>query len=514
MLIRFFSLVAAFAITAGCHRHDHPEHDSGHEHGAEPVRHTAWTEACEWFVELECPEPGKPAVFAAHLTLLKDFSPATEGSFTVTARSGSLVAHASVDMPSRPGIFMPEIIFPTDGRWTLTLEFASRTLRDSIAYEVEVPPACRKTPEAKPAGAVSFLKEQQWMVPFDTARAARRALAEYREVYAKILPRREAHAVVLAPASGRFVPPESGPIPPGAAVRQGSILGFFEPILSGPQGTTHLLNHAALVQVELELSKSRQRLERAARELERTRTLFEQKAKSKRQLEEAELEHQFALAAAESAERLLQRLGSAGAEGMRTPVICPVSGTVARACATPGVFVAEHTELFEIADLSTVLVEARVHETDLGLLRPDSGAYVTTPAYPGEAFEGGRLLYVGSIVDPETRTLPVAFELENPGGRLKLGMAVTAHLDVRPRIEVVAVPESSVLDEDGVPVVFVQIEGENFVRRAVRLGRRDRGWVEIEKGVAEGERVVTRGAHFIRLASLRIQAPVGHGHPH
>jgi multidrug efflux pump subunit AcrA (membrane-fusion protein) len=57
------------------------------------------------------------------------------------------------------------------------------------------------------------------------------------------------------------------------------------------------------------------------------------------------------------------------------------------------------------------------------------------------------------------------------------------------------------------------LEGETFQRREVDLGIRDNGWIEVVSGVAEGERVATRGAYAIKLAALS-PASFGHGHGH
>jgi multidrug efflux pump subunit AcrA (membrane-fusion protein) len=75
------------------------------------------------------------------------------------------------------------------------------------------------------------------------------------------------------------------------------------------------------------------------------------------------------------------------------------------------------------------------------------------------------------------------------------------------------VPESALVDDGGRPVVFVQTGGESFERRPVTLGERQGGNVQITAGIASGERVVTRGAYLIRLASMSTQVPA-HGHVH
>jgi multidrug efflux pump subunit AcrA (membrane-fusion protein) len=75
------------------------------------------------------------------------------------------------------------------------------------------------------------------------------------------------------------------------------------------------------------------------------------------------------------------------------------------------------------------------------------------------------------------------------------------------------VPESAIVDDAGRPIVFVQVEGESFVRKPVTLGAREGGFVQVVEGLRPGERVVTRGGNLIRLASMSSQVPA-HGHVH
>jgi multidrug efflux pump subunit AcrA (membrane-fusion protein) len=124
-----------------------------------------------------------------------------------------------------------------------------------------------------------------------------------------------------------------------------------------------------------------------------------------------------------------------------------------------------------------------------------------------------RVISVGRIVDPESRTVSVIFEMANPGGRLAVGQSVFIRLFMGSQPSGLAVPESAIVDDAGRPVVFVQTAGESFLRRLVRLGTRDSGYVGILEGVIRGDRVVTAGAYQIRLAALSPQVPA-HGHVH
>ncbi len=124
-----------------------------------------------------------------------------------------------------------------------------------------------------------------------------------------------------------------------------------------------------------------------------------------------------------------------------------------------------------------------------------------------------RIVSAGRVVDPGSRTVSVIFETANPGARLAVGQSVFIRLFTGGQWLGLAVPESAIVDDAGRPVVFVQTAGESFLRRPVRLGTRDSGYVGILEGVTRGERVVTAGAYQIRLAALSPQVPA-HGHVH
>jgi membrane fusion protein, heavy metal efflux system len=125
-----------------------------------------------------------------------------------------------------------------------------------------------------------------------------------------------------------------------------------------------------------------------------------------------------------------------------------------------------------------------------------------------------RRVAVGRVVDRQTRAVPIVFELDDPPPSVAVGQAVTLRLIRATRADGVSIPAGAVVDDAGQAVVFVQVGGESFERRPVRLGGpREGGYVHIVGGLEPGERIVTRGAHLVRLAALSPQTP-GHGHVH
>jgi membrane fusion protein, heavy metal efflux system len=117
------------------------------------------------------------------------------------------------------------------------------------------------------------------------------------------------------------------------------------------------------------------------------------------------------------------------------------------------------------------------------------------------------------VLDLQSRTLPITFAFDNRTFGIPVGQAAFLHLLMDTTAPRPVVPAVAVVDDAGRPIVFVQREGETFERRAVTLGRRSGDLVQIMEGVKPGDRVVTKGAYLVRLASLSTSVPA-HGHVH
>jgi multidrug efflux pump subunit AcrA (membrane-fusion protein) len=117
------------------------------------------------------------------------------------------------------------------------------------------------------------------------------------------------------------------------------------------------------------------------------------------------------------------------------------------------------------------------------------------------------------VIDPKTRALPLQIEVENRSGQLLVGQTGTAILYVGRTQRVPVVPQEAVLTEAGRPYVFVQVAGESFARRFVTVLSREGDIVGLRTGVMPGDRVVTRGAYDIQLASAAKGLPA-EGHVH
>ena len=127
--------------------------------------------------------------------------------------------------------------------------------------------------------------------------------------------------------------------------------------------------------------------------------------------------------------------------------------------------------------------------------------------------EAGRMISRGAMLDSMTRTIPVVYEVANPRGVVTIGANARVAVRTGRRVAGLVVPASALLDEDGRPIAYVQVEGELFEKRDLRLGGREGDRVIVLGGLKPGDRVVTGAAYQVRLASLSTSVPA-EGHEH
>ncbi len=484
------------------------------EPAAPPERRTEsrtyWSAKTELFVEFPELVQGEESRFAIHLTRLSDFKPVPAGRSEVKVlyADGTTESFAT-DAPSKAGIFGVTVKPTHPGESTLEIRLISPALSD--AHKLEHVTVYRTVAEA-PTGeekateeTLAFLKEQQWALDFGTELAKPAMLRESIVVPAEVTPRSGGEVAVTAPLAGRLN--IDTPIILGTRVTQGQTLASVIPPTSVPN------DRAAL---DLAKAEADAALDYAHRDRERAARLVDAGAAPAKRLDEARTAERTAEARRNAAEeRIRQFDATRNAEGSGSTayvVKAPITGQIVEVTASSGMNLKGGEPLFRILDTERVYVSAIVPEADYPNIRTLTGAELEIPglAQPRPA---GRLISIGKVVDPATRTFPIVYEATNTDARIAINQTVTIRLFLSNATRGTTVPESALVDDGGRPVVFIQREGESFVRRPVDVGRRQAGIVEITNGVEPGDRIVTKGAYLIRLSALSTQIPA-HGHVH
>ena len=118
-------------------------------------------------------------------------------------------------------------------------------------------------------------------------------------------------------------------------------------------------------------------------------------------------------------------------------------------------------------------------------------AEAKTKTYPRETFKG-KISYISDVLKEETRTITVRTELENKSQKLKPGMFAEIKIFLNHQSEALVLPEEAILDEKDEKMVFITIDGK-YYPQVVETGAKEAGYVEILRGIQEGDEVVTKG---------------------
>jgi membrane fusion protein, copper/silver efflux system len=183
----------------------------------------------------------------------------------------------------------------------------------------------------------------------------------------------------------------------------------------------------------------------------------------------------------------------------------PATGDIIEKKVINGQRVMAGDELYRIADHSHVWVIADVAEADIGSIKVGTPATVTLRADQSRPVQGN-VTFIYPELKEETRTVPVRIELPNPEQRLRTSMYADVVFQVGGEEgAVTTVPDSAIIDSGTRQVVLVAKGDGRFEPRAVKLGRRGEGYVEINEGLRPGEDVVT-SANFLIDAESNLKA--------
>jgi cobalt-zinc-cadmium efflux system membrane fusion protein len=474
--------------------HDHPHpHAVGGEEENRVVQVSAWDERFEIFLEHPPVVVDVPTPFATHVSDLTTLEPRRKGKVVFALRQGDgpAIEHAEPE-PQRAGIYVPELKFPKAGEWSVSLRVDERVIDLPKLTVYASKEEAKKASGPEPPAGILFLKEQQWRVLLKTEPVGKRKLVERVRVSALVAAKPGLRAAVVPPVAGRLIGKALPSL--GDRVEAGQVLALVQPPFS---------EHAArLLEARAEAVRAKLALDQAELTLARVKKLADSRA--------AKAAQDAALALKDAYERSGVVTIEGGSPALEARA--PIAGVVVEIQAALGEHVASDKAVFRILDASTVHLEARIPEADLPRVEKGTSVLVERPRGVFQPLEARRV-FLAPEVDPATRTTALVFEAGNADGALRIGSALTLHLETARVEDALAVPATAVVEEDARPVAFVQLSGETFEKRYLKLGLKEGPWIQVLEGLAEGERVVTKEAMAVRLASVSNVIPA-HGHAH
>ncbi len=377
----------------------------------------------------------------------------------------------------------------------------STTRNDSAAANRPVPETKTEKPAAAetPANQVQLSAEALKRGQIETAEATTHTLRQTLEAPGRL-------------AFNEDLTVRAGTIVGGRVTRVLATVGDY---VKKGQALVYLHSHelidarGAEAKAKAAVNEKEKALAYAKAEAERAERLLEAKALSKREhahaqanVNAAQGELELAKAELTRAAEFLEHLSVPHDSHDDIVISAPISGVVTKRNVSVGAVVSEATDIMLVADLSTLWAIAAVPESQAASVRLGQSVEAKIAAFPTGRFTG-RVIYLGNELDAQTRTVQVRCLIQNSRGQLRPEMSATLKLGTGGSAAVLAVPRDAVQEIGGERVVFVALGEGKFEKHPVQTGREQDGLLEIVSGLPSGQRLVTRGAFFIKSEFLK-----------
>jgi cobalt-zinc-cadmium efflux system membrane fusion protein len=247
--------------------------------------------------------------------------------------------------------------------------------------------------------------------------------------------------------------------------------------------------------------------------LDRERKLRADRVTSQAALDEAEATHRAAcqqLRTLGFTEEQIDEMGQKPQEQVLMEVQAPFAGEIVERMAVRGALVDAGKPLFTLVDHSTVWAMLQVPETMLARVKVGQAVELRVDSLPGKVFTG-KLTWISPAVDERTRMARTRAEFANPDRLLKDKMFATARILTRQAEGAMLVPPSAIQYVEGKPFVFVKLAEDLFDARAVTLGAKLNGRLEVLAGLKQQEQIAVTRAFALKSAMLISRLGAGCG---
>ncbi len=459
---------------------------------------TIWTDKTELFVDFPVLIVGNSSRFAAHFTILDKHQPVQKGSVTVSLIKGDKGIRNTVEAPTSPGIFSPTIQPKEAGNYQLvfeltTPEYSDKIMIDHVTVYANADEAIKALGTADDDGSISFLKEQAWKIDFQTAPVVNGKVYDVINTSGVWTPSSASVKTLIAKSSG-VVDFVVNNLTEGTQVKRGQLL-----INVNSQGlaSNNLITDIASAKAKYQQAKS---------EYDRKKELYESKIVPKAEFEKVESNYNIA-------KSNYQSLAS-GVSGGGKQIRAPFDGYITAINVTNGDYVEQGVAVVTIGTLQSRVLKTQI-AASYGLTMDNvQGIWYQTKdgQWRNVATSGGSILSIAKDVD-NNRPLISVFAKVNDVVDMPEGSLTQVQIAMGNATQNTMIPVNALLEDYGSYSVMVQLSGESFERRPIKIGKRNGENVEILQGLQVGEVVVTTGAYQVKMASMSGLVPA-HGHEH
>ncbi|TXE17206.1 efflux RND transporter periplasmic adaptor subunit [Psychroflexus gondwanensis] len=494
-------VLALMAMSCNNKADDAHAHNADGSHAGEEMPrldHTIWTDKTELFVEFPALIVGNPSRFAAHFTVLNKHQPVREGSVTVSLIKGNKGLRNTVDSPSSPGIFSPTIQPKEAGNYQLvfelkTPEYSDRITIDDVTVYENFDDALKTLGTAEEDGSISFLKEQAWKIDFQTSPVVSGEIYNVITTSGVWMPSPNSVKSLAAKSNG-VVDFKMNILTEGTVVKQGQLLMS--------------LNSQGLASNNLntEIENARANFEQAKSEYERKKELYNSKIIPKSDFEI--VESNFS-----KAKSIYQSLALGVSDGSKQ-IRAPFDGFIKSISVSNGDYVDQGVALISIGSHQSKILKTQL-APNYGLSMENvKGIWYQTKDGQWKSINDteGDILSISKDVERDNPLISV-FAQVNADVDMPEGSLTSVQITMGTANQNTMIPVNALLEDYGSYSVIVQLSGESFERRPVKIGERNGENVEILQGLKVGETVITTGAYQVKMASMSGSTPA-HGHDH
>lgn len=501
--MKTYVLIVLALLAVACKQNNeenHAHNPDGSHVGDEIPRldYTIWTDQTELFVEFPVLIVGQPSKFAAHFTVMDKHQPVREGSVTVSLIKGDKGIRATAESPSSPGIFSPIIQPKEAGLHQLAFDLSIPQYTDKIVIKdvmvyANMEEANNAIGDAGEDGSISFLKEQAWKIEFQTAPVIKGEIYDVISTSGVWQPAQGSVKTMVATANGT-VNFASTNLTEGTEVKQGQLL-----MNVSSQGL-------ASNNLSAEIAKAKANYDQATSEYNRKKELYESKIIPKSEFEKVESNYTIA-------KSQYQSLAS-GVSGGSKQIRAPFDGFIRSVNIANGDYAEQGTVLISVATEQSKVLKSQIAPTYGLTMQNIKNVWYQTEIGNWKSIldSEGEILSISKDVERDSPLISIYAKV-NDAINLPDGSLIQVQIAMGNATHNTMIPVNALLEDYGNYSVMVQLSGESFERRPVKIGKRNGKNVEILQGLQVGEVVVTTGAYQVKMASMSGSTPA-HGHEH
>ena len=490
-------LTCGLAFLASCQQ----AHDHSHDEQEFPtVALTAYSENIELFVDFEPMVAGKTTTMMVHVSLMNErFIPLENGTINAVFSMDGKETKSSSNKPETPGIFEMELDPELSGEGNLTFEVQTPSFTDMIRFEnITVFPdlitASRYKNPSNSGDEITYLKNQAWNIEFSNTSVRRESFREILKTSGQVLPAPGDETVITANSNGAVLFATNKTVI-GSELKTGDHL--------------FTISSANLTQdnPDVYFNETKAKYELSKAEFQRAEVLVKDRIISQKEYLQAKMEYENMESIFEAVSRNYSRSGQ--------KISANSSGFLKNLMVTEGQYVEAGFPLAVVSKNKKVLLQANVSQKYYNKLPGISAAnfrIISEDKVFDSERMNGKVVSYGKSASANSSFIPITFEIDNIGNIIP-GAIAEVYLKSSPIPDALVIPVSALMEELGNFYVFVQTGGESFQKREIKLGGNDGIQVHILSGLKENERVVTKGAYAIKLASASGAIPE-HGHSH